>query len=203
MTRRPQASRPPRPCVISRSPLPDTGHRRAHGQASTDKLLKNHDCCGSRHNGGHKPLSPLILLMFSHQNIPCAMVLRFPPYSPRRPGVVASVACEWFRKLDASLGAASARFPKFVLHRSDPCHELRKAKGTRDSGCSSAAFDLKFLSQIRGNFRRNFKSAALVPHDFAVRSLRRSSLRPGRVHRIPPRVRDEASAPHTESGWRR
>jgi hypothetical protein len=34
------------------------------GRASTDKLLKNHDCRGSRHNGGHKPLSPLILLMF-------------------------------------------------------------------------------------------------------------------------------------------
>jgi len=34
---------------------------------------------------------------------------------------------------------------------------------------SSAAFDLKFLSPIRGNFRRNFKSAALEPHDFAVR----------------------------------
>jgi hypothetical protein len=49
-------------------------HSRTHGQASTDKLLKNHDCRGSRHNGGHKPLSPLILLMFLHQGIPCAMV---------------------------------------------------------------------------------------------------------------------------------
>jgi hypothetical protein len=59
-----------------------------------DKLLKNHDCRGSRHNGGHKPLPPLILLMFLRHNIPCAMVLRFPPRSSRRPGFVEN--CEPF-----------------------------------------------------------------------------------------------------------
>jgi hypothetical protein len=48
------------------------GDRSAHQRASTDKSLKNHGRSGSRHNGGHKHDSPLILLMFSRQNIPCA-----------------------------------------------------------------------------------------------------------------------------------
>jgi hypothetical protein len=100
-----------------------------------------------------------------------------------------------FRKLDASLGAASARFPKFVRHRSDPCHELRKAKGTRDSGFSSAAFDLKFLSQIRGNFRRNFKSAALGPYSFAVRHGDRSSSEPQRPSHPASRIVTFAKRP--------
>jgi len=32
-----------------------------------------------------------------------------------------------------------------------------------------------FLLRTGGNLRRNFKSVALAPHDFAVRSLMRSS----------------------------
>ena len=40
------------------------------------------------------------------------------------------------------------------------------------------------------------------PHDFAVRKECRSSRDTLSVHRIPPRVRDDASAPHVESGWR-
>jgi hypothetical protein len=104
-------------------------------------------------------------------------------------------------RLSASLGAASARFPKFARHRSDFCRELRKAKGTRDSEFSSAAFDLKFLWQIRGNFRRNFKSAALGPHVFVVR---RSAPLVGiaiSVHRTPFHVRDDAYVPLAGTGW--
>src|SRR5262249_16807464 len=40
------------------------------------------------------------------------------------------------------------------------------------------------------------------PHGFAVRKECRSSRDTLRVHRIPPRVRDDASAPRTESGCR-
>jgi len=56
-----------------------------HGPASTDNLLKNQGHRGSRHNGGHTPLSPLISLLFFGQNIPCAMVLQLIAASPRRP----------------------------------------------------------------------------------------------------------------------
>jgi len=38
------------------------------------------------------------------------------------------------------------------------------------------------------------------PHDLAVREMRRSSIQRLRVHRIPPRVRDDASAPRAEAG---
>jgi hypothetical protein len=43
--------------------LQTPGDRGAHGRASTDKLLKNHGCRRSRHNGGHGPSFALILLM--------------------------------------------------------------------------------------------------------------------------------------------
>jgi hypothetical protein len=62
-----------------------------HGQASTDKLLKNHGLNGSRHNGGHTPPSPLILLMFFNQVIPRAMVLQLMARSPRRSGFLVTV----------------------------------------------------------------------------------------------------------------
>ena len=39
-------------------------------------------------------------------------------------------------------------------------------------------------------------------HDFAVREQRRSSCAAACVHRIPPRVRDDASAPLAEAGQR-
>jgi hypothetical protein len=107
-----------------------------------------------------QPLSPAF---------PARWFTTYSAFSPVRPGFVVTVAREIFHALGTCIGAASARFPKFARHRSGPCRELRKAKGTRDSGFSSAAFDLKFLSLIRGNFRRNFKSAALRPHGFAVR----------------------------------
>src|SRR5271167_2368565 len=84
-------------------------------------------------------------------------------------------------KLDASVGASSARFPKFVRRCSTLFRELRKAKGTSKFMISSAVFDLKFLLRTRSKLCRNFKSAALAPHDFAVRELRprqKRSLRP-------------------------
>jgi hypothetical protein len=65
-----------RPCVFRAGPYQTPVTHIAHGRASTDKLLKNHGCRGSRHNGGYNRISPLILLMFFDQNIPCAMVLR-------------------------------------------------------------------------------------------------------------------------------
>jgi hypothetical protein len=45
-----------------------------------------------------------------------------------------------------------------------------ESKGHWQIQNSSAAYDLKFLLPTRRNIRRNFKSAALAPHDFAVRS---------------------------------
>jgi hypothetical protein len=64
-------------------------------------------------------------------------------------------------------------------------HELRKAKGASKFKISSAAFDLKFLVWTRGELCRNFKSAALAPHAFAVRLKRRSAARRQSAHRIP------------------
>jgi hypothetical protein len=51
--------------------------------------------------------------------------------------------------------------------------------------CVAALADLKFLKWTRGKLSRNFKSAALVPHDFAVRECDRWSADTTRVHRIP------------------
>ena len=75
------------------------------------------------------------------------------------------------RRLDASVEAPSARFPKFVHPCGTLFRELRKAKGTSKILNSSAAFDLKFLFRTRGNLDRNFKSAALVSHDFTVHGI--------------------------------
>src|SRR5271169_4437907 len=88
-------------------------------------------------------------------------------------------------KLDASVGASSARFPKFVHRCSTLFRELRKAKGTSKLMISSAAFDLKFLLRTRSKLCRNFKSAALAPHDFAVRFQAPFVFRRQSVHRIP------------------
>src|ERR1700693_51858 len=59
------------------------------------------------------------------------------------------------------------------------------------------------------HFRRNCslrKLSASVgapgPHDFAVRAQRRSSSDTACVHRIPPRVRDDAYTPLVEAGRR-
>jgi hypothetical protein len=65
---------------------------------------------------------------------------------------------------------------------------------------SSAAFDLKFLEWTRGDLGRNFKSAALVPHAFAVRSSRARRTR-CHVHRSPLHERDDAFVPLVEAGW--
>src|SRR5271169_3694522 len=80
-------------------------------------------------------------------------------------------------KLDISVGTSSACFPKFVHRCSTLFRELRKAKGTSKPMISSAAFDLKFLLRTRSKVCRNFKSAALAPHGFAVRLKRGSSCR--------------------------
>jgi hypothetical protein len=60
---------------------------------------------------------------------------------------------------------------------------------------------LKFLLRTRGNLDRNFKSAALAPHDFAVRKTRRFVLR-RYLHPSHPalHVRDDAYAPPDERG---
>ena len=42
----------------------------------------------------------------------------------------------------------SAPFPKFVIHRSIPCHELRKQRGTSNSMILVPLFDLKFLNEF-------------------------------------------------------
>jgi hypothetical protein len=60
--------------ALFRRQSPDTGRPQAHGRASMDKLLKNQGCRVSRHNGGHKPILPLILLMFFYYRSPCAVV---------------------------------------------------------------------------------------------------------------------------------
>ena len=65
---------------------------------------------------------------------------------------------------------------------------------------SSAAFDLKFLFGTRGNLCRNFKSAALVPHDFAVRDRPRSSHAPARPSHPASRVVTIAIRPPVERG---
>ena len=54
--------------------LPDTGRPKRASAGSTEKLLKNHGRSGSRHNGEHKPLLTLILLMFIRYDSPCAVV---------------------------------------------------------------------------------------------------------------------------------
>jgi hypothetical protein len=82
---------------------------------------------------------------------------------------------KFIAKLDVSVETSSARLPKFAPCCSTFFNELRKAKGTCKSQISSAAFDLKFLFRTRYKLCRNFKSAALVPRDFAVRCLCRSS----------------------------
>src|SRR5215471_14083462 len=51
----------------------------------------------------------------------------------------------------------------------EPLSRTSESKGHKQIQASSAAFDLKFLLGTCGKLCRNFKSAALVPHDFAVR----------------------------------
>jgi hypothetical protein len=68
-------------------------------------LLKKYGRSGSRHNGGHTPVLPLILLILFRQNIPCAMALRLISCSP-----VTGLFChrrlaENSTKLDASVAA--------------------------------------------------------------------------------------------------
>jgi hypothetical protein len=123
---------------------PSTG-RRISG-LPMDKLLKNHDCRGSRHNGGHKPLSSLNLLMFLAQNIPCAMVLT------------------------VSFGLSPVT-RRYCHRRRGLLRDLAPALGRQDHTTSPSAIEC------------------------------RSSCDTIRVHRIPSRVRDDASAPRTESGW--
>jgi hypothetical protein len=67
-------------------------------------------------------------------------------------------------------GCTRARFPKFAPHRSAHFIPNFGKQGARANIFdSSAVVDLKFLKRTRGNRCGNFKSAALVPHAFAVR----------------------------------
>jgi hypothetical protein len=52
---------------------------------------------------------------------------------------------------------ASAHFPKFVLHRSDHFHELRKAMGTSKLMILVPLFHLTFLERICRKWCRNVK----------------------------------------------
>ena len=49
---------------------------------------------------------------------------------------------------EAVRGATSAPFPKFVIPRSIPRHELRKQRGTSNSMILVPLFDLKFLNEF-------------------------------------------------------
>src|SRR5215475_6245774 len=100
----------PSPCSLPDgcgSHLAPVAFQRPHGRASTDKLLKNHGCCGSRHNGGHKPLSPLILLTFFDQNIHLRDGLAaYSVILPVRPYFVVTVARgNMFHALGTCIGA--------------------------------------------------------------------------------------------------
>jgi hypothetical protein len=53
--------------------------------------------------------------------------------------------------------APSAHFPKFVLHRSDHFHELRKAMGTSKLMILVPLFYLTFLERICRKWCRNVK----------------------------------------------
>jgi hypothetical protein len=77
-------------------------------------------------------------------------------------------AWHW-RQLDVSVETSFARFPKFVCYSRPHFHELRKAKGNRIFLIPVPLTILKFLEGIAANSVGTSKSAALVPHDFAVR----------------------------------
>src|SRR5882724_12853367 len=51
-------------------------------------------------------------------------------------------------RMRATIEKASAPFPKFVIHCSTLCHELRKQRGTSKPMILVPLFDLKFLIEF-------------------------------------------------------
>src|SRR5579864_9682466 len=87
----------------------------------------------------------------------------------------------------------SAHFPKFVLHRSDHFHELRKAMGTGKLTILVPLFYLTFLERICRKWCRNVKEAALVDHQLRAwvgsSKVRRDGL--AEMGRFSPRYRPD------------
>ena len=87
------------------------------------------------------------------------------------PFVVPVIGADYSARLDASVGASSARFPKFVHSRGAPFANFGKQRAlAKFNQFPSAAFDLKFPVRTRGMLCGNIKSAALAPRDIAVRN---------------------------------
>jgi hypothetical protein len=90
------------------------------------------------------------------------------------------------RLLPAFRSSCAIRGPTFT--------KLRKARGNSNCLMPVPLTILKFLYGIAANSGGTSKSAALVPHDFAVR-MRAARLATLRVHRISSNVRDDGQRP--------
>jgi hypothetical protein len=74
------------------------------------------------------------------------MALRLIPRSLRRSGFFVTVVqrdAKASSRVNASVEASTARFPKFVRSLRPHLHELRKAKGSSNVLNSNAAFDFE------------------------------------------------------------
>jgi hypothetical protein len=139
--------------------------KRAQGMPGA-RRTRSSACKSKKHADNSTTGSPV------HAGIPCAMVLRFPSCSLWRSGFVVTIParCKASSPVNASVEASTARFPKFVRHPRPHFHELRKAKGSSKSGIAVPLSILKFLNEFASHSVGTSKSAALLPHDFAVRS---------------------------------
>ena len=76
----------------------------------------------------------------------------------------------------------------------------------RQRALANSRFQCRFRFEVpvrtRGNLRRNFKSAALVPHDFALRAQHRSSVDVPRPSHPALYTRDDREAPLLSSAGR-
>src|SRR6478672_11851616 len=127
---------------------------------------------------------------------PRAMVLT--AYSALSP--VTGLSCHRrARIISANLTPASGRlvpaFRSSCTLAAPPFTNFGKQRALANSKNSSVAFDLTFLVRTRGKLCRNFKSATLAPHDFAVRLKRYSSKALQRPPHPAPNVRDDRETP--------
>jgi len=135
-------------------------------------LLKNLALRGSRHNGGHTTLLPLIYLTILPQNIPCAMVLRLVTCSPRCTGLVSHrrLADRHLRGLipalgdqDHTVGSLRSRRPGLLLSSS-----YRAAASERSAG-----------SDPRSPAGLQFEYLAIDSVDVAIAALKEAGIQGG------------------------